>query len=159
MGVMLALNRPRPPRSGRHGQHARNPDDQARADGLAAFLRNDLPGADRSLGGLARTALARTALSRTALSRTALSRTALSRTALSRRLLPAAAALAEAVGAVLAEDSRSGGRVAIDVTASPARVAAERVGRADLRSCQFCAGEHGGRGDLGEPGRGGMPAA
>jgi hypothetical protein len=149
MGVMLALNRPRPPRSGRHGQHARNPDDQARADGLAAFLRNDLSGADRSLGGLARTALARTALARTALSRTALS----------RRLLPAAAALAEAVGAVLAEDSRSGGRVAIDVTASPARVAAERVGRADLRSCQFCAGEHGGRGDLGEPGRGGMPAA
>jgi hypothetical protein len=103
MGVMLALDRPRPPRSRRHGHHAR--------------------------------------------------------TVLARRLLPAAAALAEAVGAVLAEDSRSGGRVAIDVTASPALLAWERVGRADLRSCQSCAGEHGGRGDPGEPGRGGTPAA
>ena len=134
MGVMLALDRPRPPRSHRHGQHARNRDDQARVDGLAAFLRSDPAGANRSLGHLARTVLA-------------------------RWLLPAAAALAEAVGVVLAEDSRSGGRVAMDVTASPVRLAAGRVGRADRRSCQSCAGEHGGRGDLGVPGRGGMPAA
>jgi hypothetical protein len=84
MGVMLALDRPRPPRSRGHGQHARPADDQARADALVAFLRYDAPGRDRRLGRLARVMRC-------------------------RRLLPAAVALAEAVGAVLTEDSSGPG--------------------------------------------------
>jgi hypothetical protein len=91
MGIMLALDRPRQPRGRRHGQHARNAEDQACVDALEAFLRSDAPGADRCLSRLAWTVLA-------------------------SRLLPAAVALADAVGAVLTDEPPSGARLTIDGT-------------------------------------------
>ena len=134
MGVMLALDRPRQPRARRHGQHARNADDQARVAALAAYLRFDAPGPDRCLGRLARAVLA-------------------------TRLLPAAVAVAEAVGAVLTEGSPSGTRVTIDLTISAACLAGECSATADRRGCESSACEHDCHSDQGRPGRDGTPAA
>lgn len=131
---MLAFDRPTQPRSRRPGQHARNADDQACVDALAAFLRYDAAGADHCLGRLARTVLA-------------------------GRLLPAAMALAEAVSAVLTRDSPSGSTpVTIDYTASPACLAGECAGQADRPVCESIACEHYCHSDQGRSGRDGAPA-
>jgi hypothetical protein len=104
MGVTLAMERSiqpilpeglRPPRGRRPGQHARSADDQACLDALAAFLRNDTPGARRCLSRLAKTVLA-------------------------GRLRPAVVALAEAVDIALTRDMPSGRPVVTELTASPA---------------------------------------
>ncbi len=58
MGVMLSLDRPRLARSRRQARHARRPDDQARADALAAILRDETPAAGGCLARLAKTVLA-----------------------------------------------------------------------------------------------------
>jgi len=134
MGVMLSLDRPRQSRGRRHGQHARTADDQTCVDALAALLRYDASGADRCLSRLARTVLA-------------------------GRLLPAAVALAEAVGTVLTEDSRPGRRVAIGFTASPACLGGRCRDRADGPGCESSACEHDCHPDLSQAGRDGTPAA
>lgn len=134
MGVMLSLDRPRQSRSRRQGQHARTADDQACVDALAAFLRYDASGADRCLSRLAKTVLA-------------------------SRLLPAAVALAEAVGTVLTEDSPSGGRVTIDFTASSACLSGQCRDQADGPGCESSACEHDCHHDPGQARRDGTPAA
>ncbi len=58
MGVMLSLDRPGLARSRRQARHARRPDDQARADALAAILRDETPAAGGGLVRLAKTMLA-----------------------------------------------------------------------------------------------------
>ncbi|MGO9077477.1 MAG: hypothetical protein ACLQDY_00315, partial [Streptosporangiaceae bacterium] len=47
MGVMLSLDRPRPPRGRRHGQHARGNAGQPVTGALAALLRPGRTGARR----------------------------------------------------------------------------------------------------------------
>ncbi|MGO9295866.1 MAG: hypothetical protein ACLP52_18665 [Streptosporangiaceae bacterium] len=47
MGVMLSLDRPRPPRGRRHGQHARGNAGQPVTGALAALLRPGQTGARR----------------------------------------------------------------------------------------------------------------
>ena len=106
---------------------------------LAAYLRFDAPGPDRCLGRLARAVLARAVLA--------------------TRLLPAAVAVAEAVGAVLTEGSPSGTRVTIDLTISAACLAGECSATADRRGCESSACEHDCHSDQGRPGRDGTPAA
>ncbi len=103
-------------------------------DALAAYLRFEAPGPNRLLGRLARAVLA-------------------------RWLLPAAVAVAEAVGAVLTEDSPSGTRVPIDLTVSAACLAGACSATADREGCQSSACEHDCLGDQGRPGRDGTPAA
>jgi hypothetical protein len=87
--------RRRPPWDRKHGQHARNSDDQACVDAFAAFLRADASGAGRCLGRMARKVLA-------------------------SRLLPAAVALAEATGTVLARQAPDCPAEPINFTVSPA---------------------------------------
>jgi len=55
MGVMLSLDRHGPAKGRRQGQHARNPDGQARVQVLAAMRRYDAPASARLLSRLTRT--------------------------------------------------------------------------------------------------------
>ena len=123
MGVMLCLEwpvqsaRPRQPRGRRHGQHARNPADQACLDAFAAFLRDDAPGAGRCLSRMARKVLA-------------------------ARLLPAAMALAEAADTVLAGQPSDGRVVGINFTVSPACLTGRCRSAPDGQGCAVAGCEH-----------------
>jgi len=91
MGVMLSLEGARRSSSRkRRGQHSRTTEDQVCLDALAAFLRSDAAGAGRCLSRVSAEGLA-------------------------GRLLPAARALAQAAGLVLAAQ---GGSVEVDYALS-----------------------------------------
>ncbi len=123
MGVMLSLNRPGPsgklmqPRGRKHGQHARNPADQACMDAFAAFLRDDASGAGRCLSRMAKRVLA-------------------------ARLLPAAVALAEAADTVLTGQSPACQVVGVNFTVSPACLIGRCRARLDGPGCDTAACEH-----------------
>jgi hypothetical protein len=123
MGVMLSLTGPgqsarlRQPRSRRHGQHARNPSDQACLDAFAAFLRDDASGAGRCLSRVARRVLA-------------------------ARLLPAAVALAEAADTVLAGQSPDRRGAGASFTVSSACLIGRCTARLDGPGCELARCEH-----------------
>jgi hypothetical protein len=90
MGVMLSLEGARQSTSRRRrGQHSRTTEDQACLDALAAFLRSDASTACRCLSRVPAESLA-------------------------GRLLPAARALAQAAGLVLAAQGAAGRSVELD---------------------------------------------
>lgn len=123
MGVMLSLDEPgqsdkaRQPWSRKHGQHARSSDDQACLDALAAFLRDDAPGAGRCLSRVAGNVLA-------------------------GRLLPAAVALAEAADTVLTGESPDCRVVAMNFTVSPACLTGRCRTDPDGPGCDSASCEH-----------------
>ena len=90
MGVMLSLEGARQSTSRRRrGQHSRTTEDQVCLDALAAFLRSDAASAGRCLSRVSAEGLA-------------------------GRLLPAARALAQAAGLVLAAQGAAGRSVELD---------------------------------------------
>jgi hypothetical protein len=125
MGVALTLEGASKSRTRKRGHHARTVEEQACVDAFAAFLRCDAPRAGRCLSRLETSVLA-------------------------ARLLPAARALADAVGIVLAEDVGGGSEVALDFTVSPACLLGQcRDGRPG--ACQSALCEHDCH--VGHPGR------
>ncbi|HEU5417100.1 MAG TPA: hypothetical protein VFV41_05380 [Streptosporangiaceae bacterium] len=112
--MMLALDGQGQARPRRRGQHKRSAEEQACVDAFAAFLRCDAPGAGRCLSRVGTTVLA-------------------------GRLLPAARALADAIGIVLADELRA---AAVGAGAWPAPAAgpieAERTIRVDFTVSPAC---------------------